>query len=726
MHRFLFIWCYLVFCSHVYGQPFLIEGTVRDNKAIPLETATVSLLQAKDSSWISSELTDSMGYFYFHSMAGKYILDVQLEGYSRLKVPIAITGNMQIADIFLVKQSEALKEIVVSSRRQYIETGQGKTVLNIAGNTNTAGANAYDMLKRSPGVTIGMDGNISMQGKQGVVVYIDDRPTYMAGKDLEDFLKSLTADNIAQLELITQPSARYDAAGNAGIINIKQKKQKKQGINGSLISTIAQSVYPYTSHNGSLNYNTGKFNLYTTGGYLINTSYLKTKTTRVIMNDAGDTASNIRTDYFIRETLSDYFLRTGVDYTVKDGLTTGVMLVGVYHPNEETDRAVTAIADHTTSTTYSNFSLADKGFIRKRAEGNVYLNGKISKDHNLRLNADYLYNKTSYRQYLSSRHYNVSAGGSSPGNIDIRSKQPFITDAISLKADYTGKVGDVSLESGLKHSSVVVDVNAIFDVYHDNWVHDTIRSNHFIYHEQISAAYISANKNLNERWKVQIGLRTEQAVIRGEQVVQHQSFRTNKLSLFPTAYIAYAANEKNQFDLNYGRRIERPHYRALNPFADYSLLYFYEKGNPRLLPAFAHNIELKHSYDKFITTTANYNRTRGLFYRVQKRDSATGGVYLTPENNASSHTVTMSLQVYKKLIEQFELTVSGMGYYSAYDGSINGEDIHTTAASGNVALDTVSRFKNGWAIQTNINYFSWQGEYCNQMGAISLLQCGCY
>lgn len=699
MHRFSALLSALFLGQCLYAQEYRITGFVKDKDGQAMPVANVSLLNATDSTWIRSELTDDEGKYQFTNAAGTYIVDVQLLGYLAQRQVVKLTADMQLPDFKLEQTNAALKEVVVSGRKQVIEQGPGKTILNVDASVTSTGSTAYDILKRSPGVTIDMEGNVNMQGKQGVLVLINDKPTYLAGKELEAYLKSLTGDNIAQIELITQPSAKYDAAGNAGIINIKEKKQKRQGLNGNLSSTLVQGVYLYTPHSVSANYNTGKLNVYARGSYFLSTSYLKSRTKRQLFDDAGNVVTDMDVDFFVKETLSDYALKTGMDYTFNEKTNAGLMINGAYHPNVETDITISRINDMATGASYSNYSLGDKGFLGKRMEGNLYLNHTFSKSHSLALNADALYNGRKYRQYISSSHYDVSPG-IAPQDRNIRSKQPFVTDAVSLKADYTGSFSnDYKLEAGLKSALVTVDVDALFDVYEDGWKYEPLRSNHFKYTENINAAYASLNKSYGEKWKLQLGLRAEQANITGHQMVQQEQFDRSNISFFPTAYASYKLNEKNQFELNYGRRIGRPNYRMLNPFAEYAQQYFYETGNPELLPVFTNNIELKHSLGTLLTTKLSYSITNGTINTIHKTEPATGATYTTLENNGYERSAGFSVQLYHKLTAEFEMTLSANSSYTGYGGIVDERDTFVTAWSNSFAVDTTARLGKGWTAE---------------------------
>jgi len=222
----------------------VISGTIKDNTGKGISTVTVSLLKASDSSWVKSTITADNGDFKFNDMpVGNYIIDSRLIGY----VPkvVLVKDNTVDLSIVLPKDEKTLKEVTVSAKKSLIELSLGKTIINVDGMISTAGNNVLELLKKSPGINVDNKG-ITMAGKGGAMILIDDRPTYLSGADLMEYLKGMSADEVAQLELITQPSAKYDAEGNSGIINIKTKKGKKDGLNGTVTvsagATLAEKL----------------------------------------------------------------------------------------------------------------------------------------------------------------------------------------------------------------------------------------------------------------------------------------------------------------------------------------------------------------------------------------------------------------------------------------------------------------------------------------------------
>ncbi len=684
------------------AQEHALKGIVKDDAGKPVVAATVSLLLASDSSWIKTEFTDDKGSFLFeHIQQGKYLADVQAIGYEHVKTPVSIPGNPLPLTI-TVKKNNSLEEVTITANKPFIENGLGKMIVNVGSSVAGKGSNAYDLLRKSPGVVVDESGNISLQGKQGITVLVNERPTYLSGTQLTDYLKTLPSDEIDKLELITQPSAKYDAEGSGGIINIVQKKNRKKGFNGTATVTPGIGVYPSMHNNAMVTWKKNRLNLYVSGNYMQATGFLRSSYQRELYDDNGGLETVINGGVFMKERFSDALLRTGADYDINEKTTAGIMVSGNYHPNTEVDDATDAIQDVQTNSVFYSKAKHDRGFLRKRIVVNAYLKNKPDDKNSIVTNADYTQYAAMGWQYLDNTNEDA-AGNILPGNLQVRSRTPFAIDAVSIKSDYTGEYSKhTQLEAGIKSSYTQTDNNAMFDMYTGSaWINDTARTNHFIYRENINAAYASLNKEINNKWKLQCGLRAEHTHISGRQLANGEHFERNIVSLFPTAYAAYTINKKHEVQLNYGRRIHRPQYNALNPFPVYTSRYHYKTGNPALQPQMTHNIELTHVYNNMLTTRVYCSQTNNVINDVLYKDEQPDVTYRRPENIAKQNTAGMSVTMYKKLLDWWELSVMGYGFYSGYY-----DEATTKHKQGNgygFSIDSQFVFKNGWRAESHIN-----------------------
>lgn len=710
MHKtvsFIILLLILISPGSASAQAGSVNGTVT-GKGTTIAAATVSLLNAADSSWVKSEITDDKGAFLLGDIAaGNYLMSVSVIGFATAFQSIAVaTGKAAICDVQLMPEDAVLKEATVTGRKPFVEMSLGKLIINVDGSPAAAGANVLELMRRLPGVTVSQDGAISMHGKQGVLVLIDDRPTYLSGDELAAYLRTILADEVAQIELITQPGARYDAAGNTGVINIKRKKNKRPGFNGSATAAYGQGIYYNKQGSLLLNYKKNKLNLSLNGSNMEAIGFANWEQDQYYKDAASGTVlSSAHISSRPVEHFSIGSLRLAADYDCTDNTTIGASVRGGYHPNSMSQNSRSLAIDQQGATIYSHLG-GSEGFIRKDLVANAYLTHKFSKESTLDINFDYLTYNNDPHQDLS-RFYYDPAGTIQSVTEGIRSHQPTLIDIYSAKADYTYSFAHgLKLEAGAKTSWVTTDNDAVFTTLQNNtWIPDTGRTNHFVYKENINAAYLSLSKSLGNKWDVRAGLRAEQTIADGAQYVHSRTFTRNYLSLFPTAYIDYKADSNNQFELNFGRRIDRPAYQSLNPFIYYSFQYSYSVGNPSLMPMFTNSAELKHSYKNMLITTLGYSATTNVISNILATD-ANGAIYTTDRNLASSTMYYATVVFNKDVTKWWSLNCSGMVYDQVFTATIQQQSLQKSLVAWGLNMDSQFDFGKQWKGECGIYYGS--------------------
>src|ERR1700722_14653747 len=588
-----------------------IDGTIKDEKGQPIEAVTITLLQAKDSSRLKETVTNKTGYFTFDNIpTGKYLVAASSVGYSRLysRVLQLTTGRVAqtLSPRVLTGTSTRLHEGPVVGRRPPIEQKPDRTIINVDASPSNTGSTAMDVLEKAPGVTLDKDDNISPKGKQGVQVMIDGKPTYLSSAQLADYLRSLPASAIDQIELMTNPSAKYDAAGNSGIINIKTKKNKMKGFNGNLNLTHTQGVYPKPSGSLNLNYRTGQFNFFLNAGSSPWEGFQVLQIQRKYLDDdAAQTVNSI----FQQTTVMHFInpeanLKFGMDYYVTPKTTVGFVVSGFR--NKEMDRSG------------SNIQLLSPGYVVDSLVYSPNTNNTSWKNGSANLNFRHTYDSSGrelaadldYVRYssVSNQYFNNQTFTPDKSLLDQSVLTGYLPSTINIytfKTDYTRPLAKgYKLETGIKLSYVNTNNTAnYYDVVSGKSNVDTTKTNAFIYRENINAAYVTMTRQYGKKWNVQAGLRAENTNYYGHQlgngltvINNDSSFSRSYINLFPTLYLTYDANEKNTFTLNYGRRIDRPAYQDLNPFLFFLDQYTYQAGNPYLQPQYTNNVELSHTY----------------------------------------------------------------------------------------------------------------------------------
>ena len=639
-----------------------ITGSIKDggNQKI-IDAATISLLKSKDSSLVKTAITDKEGNFVFENLKeGNYFVSASSLGHSKVySNSFTLTqeqNNINVGVLQLVPVNESLKEVVVTSKKPFIERRLDRTIVNVDASISNAGSSAMEVLEKSPGITIDKDGNISLKGKQGVKVFIDGKPSYLSGPDLANLLKSMGSAQLDQIEIMTNPPAKYDAAGNAGIINIKTKKNKTIGYNGSISSSVTQGKYIRTNESINLNYRNKNINVFGNYSFRHDKNYSDLTILRKFRDKNSKELLSIfdQQSKFTNDNNSNN-AKLGIDINVSKKTTIGVVASGFINTEKFDNNNITLLKNGMNITDSSTFASTEMNNKWKNFSGNFNLRHVFdTTGRELTFDADYIHYTQNSSQSLANQYFDA-ANQKNAANDTLISTIPSDIKIYSFKADYSQPLkGNAKLEAGVKASFVKTDNDAAYDyLVNGKMVHDTNRSNHFVYDEQIKAAYINVNKQLNKKWSTQLGLRLENTVSKGNQVTTNEKFERNYTQLFPTVFVGYEMNEKNNFSVNYGRRIERPDYADLNPFFFFLDKYTYQAGNTNLRPQFSHNIELSHTYAGNFTTTLNYTKTTDLINDVLDQNEEKNETFITKSNIASQRqygiTVTTMVPVKKWL-----------------------------------------------------------------------------
>jgi hypothetical protein len=691
-----------------------VSGSVIDGNTKTIESATITLLRIKDSSVAKISVADKKGQFAFDGVAeGRYLVAItavgHTPGYSEVFEISPSNNAVILKTIELVPAAKSINGVTVTARKPLIEQKLDRTIVNVESSITSVGGTAMEVLEKSPGITIDKDGNISLKGKQGVQIYIDGRPSYLGGADLANLLRSMSASQLEQIEIMTNPPAKYEAAGNSGIINIKTKKNKQFGYNGSLTTGFTQGIYPRFNESGNFNYRNGKLNLFSSINYNRN----HRKEVLDISRNFRDEATKNLVSIFDQESNmvnESHFLsaKAGLDYFATKKTTLGFVLNGYYNPRTWTSRTHTDIFNPNSVLQSQTGAFSQTKSKWKNISANGYFKTVLdSTGQELTGDLDYIqYRSTSMQPLISSYFNNMGQLTKTPDTLN--GDLPQDITIYSVKMDYSKPLKKgAKLEAGFKTSYVKTDNNARYDTLRNGQViPDFNRSNHFVYEENINAAYINLSTPLGKKWSGQFGLRAENTNAKGNQLSTGDSFKRNYTQLFPTAYLQYSANEKNQFVINYGRRIERPDYADLNPFIHFLDRYTFEKGNPDLKPQFSHNIELSHTYGGFLTTTANYSKTTDIIQQVIEQKEATNETFIKKANIARQNQYGLSVTGFKQINKWWSGNVYASVANSRFKGVVNNDNVSLGVTTFITQIQQQFKWGKGWGAEVSGFYRS--------------------
>ncbi|MHA4741934.1 outer membrane beta-barrel protein [Dyadobacter sp. MSC1_007] len=692
-----------------------ISGTVKDTRNETIPGATVRLLKAADSAMVTGEVTDANGNFRFSNLGeATYLLAVTAMGQkdftsAALTIDESHSAVALPAIILLPAKSIELKEVVVKAAKPLIEQEMDRTIVNVSAMLSSATSNTLEVLAKTPGVSVSANGEISLNGKSGVMVLIDGRSTYMSGADLAAYLKSLPGSVLDKIELIDNPPAKYDAAGNA-VIDIRLKKNRIGGFTGSAAIGASQGKYARSNDAVNLNYNRKKLNLFANLGY----NYEKNSTLddfnrRFYSADGGLISSVDLTNNF-RNARRGYNVNLGMDYTANTKTVYG-MIVNLNGSARKGDFTYHSSqfggADNGDGS--GNGSTASKD-VRNNTSVNLNMLHKFNdKGREIAVDANYLHYHSYGKQDLQNMKF--GSDGAATANDIFLYRIPSDINIYTAKADYVHPLkNNARIEAGVKSSFVNNDF--VFNHYNltDGLpVIDNRKSNHFKYREAISAAYVSGQKKWS-RFGVQLGLRLENTVARGNQVgndsVLSMTFTKNYTKLFPSIFLSYKLDEKgtNNLVLMAVRRISRPNYQMLNPFVFYKDQYTFSSGNPQLTPQYQNRVELKYQHKQLLNMGLSYNRFTDVIFTTTK---AEGDIFTSrPQNIANGYMVLLNTTVSGSLTKWWYNNTTLRLSRIKTKGPVYTEELNFSTNVARLEVNNYFTLGNGWTAELGGYYAS--------------------
>ncbi|MCB0520720.1 MAG: TonB-dependent receptor [Lewinellaceae bacterium] len=612
--KFYYTFLFLItnFCLH--AQSASIKGQLQDADGAAVIFANLALYSSTDSLLKKVETSDENGRFQLQGLdAGNYFLTATYVGMAEFRKEGIALGKGQQLDLGKLSFSPAATDLVqatVTADRAMVEVKPDRTVFNVQGTINSTGADAIELLRKAPGVTVDNNDNVNVLGRAGVLVYVDGKRLPLGGQDLSNYLKSLTADQIDRIDIITNPGAKYEAEGNAGIIDIRLKKDENLGANGSVNLTGSMGRYAQTFGSASGNYRNKRLNLFATLGGAKGKGYndmaFFSKQNNLLLDETNKSTNEwqngnarLGADFFIGKKHTAGFLFSGFDQNFDRGNTNRIALSQQVAP-EAIDSIL--VARNTAVEDRSNFTY------------NLNYRFDNSKGRTLNLDLDYGKYDMNGDRYQPNRYYNASETVLTSENIDSFNTSTGI-DISTFKLDFEEELLGGKLGLGTKLSRVASDNQfLVFDVNNGIPIQSDSLSNRFGYTENVYAGYVSFARPLGEKWNLSAGLRAEQTDADGElkafrEDLQQDPVKLKYLSWFPSAGLTYQAAPMHSIALNYGRRINRPDYNVLNPFNSRLSELSYERGNPNLKPEIVNNVELGWTYAYRFNFKIGYSRT---------------------------------------------------------------------------------------------------------------------
>ncbi|GAB2563623.1 TonB-dependent receptor domain-containing protein [Spirosoma areae] len=657
-----------------------LTGSVLEATNSPASFAVVKLLRAGDSTLVTGTIANEAGQYTFTNIAeGRYYLQASLVGMTSAKsqaVAVKAGQSVIMEPLTLVAAGQLLNGVEVRAKRALVEQQVDKTVLNVAADATAQGKTAYELLQQAPGVVIDPNDNIRMAGKQGVNVFIDGKPTNLSAADLANLLRATPAASIDKVELITNPSARFDAQGGAGIINLRFRRDKSLGINGNVSAGYGQSDHHRANAALDLNYRTKRVNLF--GNVAVSDNF---QITNVRLDRRTGGSQFLQRGYDSDGTKAIVY-KAGVDYALTNQRTAAQQTIGfIVSGNASANRFGT----FTTTSLIISQNRLDSSIVNQATNGttdqparnnrtNASLNYRYGDTLGLELNMDA--DITRFQNTSPNRITSEYSDGS--GQSLFRRQRRFDASTnitiLTLKTDFVKewKARHLKLETGVKHTDVSTDNDLLAFIGAEPERADVNRTNRFTYREIVNAAYASLNRTMG-KWSVQGGLRAEHANVNGrstdllQQTIQRPD--TAYLNLFPTAFVQYRATDNSQFGVTYGRRIGRPNYQDMNPFVYQIDPYTSQRGNPYLRPTYTHTLEASYTYKWASTLKLTYSRTQDFTTDVIRQEGL--ATYQTVANVGRVDALNLSVSMPYQFTKWWSTYMYAGATWNRFTGSLS-------------------------------------------------------
>lgn len=688
----------------------IVYGSVSDNSTkAPIQFATVTLISRRDSSAVTGGITDEKGKFRITEIpVGMYSVEVNFIGYkldrlTGVKLSPKETVERDLGKIFLEPSSTLIEDADVVGNKELMRLEIDKRVFDVSQNISSVGSSANEVLENIPSVEVDIDGNVSLRGSQNVTVLIDGKPSGLTGFSRQAVLDQLPASSIESVEIITNPSAKYDPDGMGGIINIILKKNKLFGYSGNVSHTAATG----DNYNGAFNIGkrNSKLNIFASYGFRFADRFNERKTNRITFDDISPIeliqegkGSNLRLSHNIG-------LGTELYLSPKSTL----YVNGSYQIRESNDE------DKNDFLIFPNINdlSAEVGYFRVNTEEDAGNNMDLNLGYELSfiprkkvLSVDFSYSNNSSQEVgIFNEFENQEDSFDYIERNDIGNSFQFYSGQI----DYIDRIGENwKLETGIK--STQRNVGSDFRAFTNSSISDDLlldesRSNDFEFGETIMAGYAIVGRS-SGKIGIQAGLRAEQALTDSYLVTTDSLFENDYFSLFPSGHLKYQFNKEKEFMLSYSRRINRPRTRQLNPFTDFSNPLLIRVGNPFLQPEYVDALEASYSFrtKSFqLMTSVYYKQVNGVMSRVVSVADDVSTVSYQNLNNSINQGLEL-IFTWKKW-KKWDMMLSGNAYKTASDGSNLDSDFSNEGYAGN-ANANITYKNNGWQIQGSAKYRS--------------------
>ncbi|MDB5201517.1 MAG: hypothetical protein JWQ27_926 [Ferruginibacter sp.] len=705
------------------AQPIesLTKIIVTDANKNLLENVTITLHRATDSVLVRTAITGKDGVAEFQRLrAGNYFAKASLLDYEQtVSAVFAQAENNQAIKIMMKDSGKQLGTVTVTARKPFIQKLSDRIVVNVDNSILSSGSSAMEILEKSPGVNIDQNDLVSLRGKSGVIIMIDGKPTAMTGSDLANYLRSLPSAALERIDIITNPSAKYDAAGNSGIIDIRMKKDQRLGVNGTFNIGYGQGVYPKFNTGAGFNYRNKKVNMFGSYNYAYRVGLNHLFLDRNFYEDGIYNGGDLK-DNYSKSPVNSHTGRLGIDFFPSAKTIVGFVLnTNFNHYTRKNDnRSIVVDPNSMPTSTFASF--AGNNDHGKNMVANINFKHRFdSAGRELTADLDYGAYRSASLTFNTTQYYRLDGSMLKP-SYTLNGDQDGRLNFKTVKVDYVNPLGKGSRwEAGFKTSFVSSDNDALFtDVSTGSPQNDVNKTNHFLYKENNNAAYINFFTTY-KKFDLQFGLRGEQTNISTEQKIGNVKFDSGYVKLFPTAFINYKLGDEKTVGFSVSKRIDRPGYSQLNPFLFLIDVTTYSTGRPGLLPQFTWAYEMSYTVKSY-NFSLSYSHTRNdqniaiaRFSEVFPNIATVADSNVTvqiPVNLSSSDYVGLSISAPMKISKWWTMLTNADIYFQQFNGQLGTTNLSNGKPAADIRVSNNFNFKRGWSAELNANFNS-GGQY---------------
>ncbi|KFF21074.1 TonB-dependent receptor domain-containing protein [Chryseobacterium sp. JM1] len=700
MRNFKLLYVLTLMIPVIFYAQYKVEGRVVNKEKEPVKNIEL-LFTAKNINIKTT--TGDLGNFTTELTKGSYVLTIKSPEYKYLEKKIEVNADTRIEDIELLTISKLIEEVKLTATTKMVFQKLDKTVVNLENNSLMNKGNVFETLKIVPGLVLKND-QISMLGRDAVKVMVDGRMINLSGDDLKNFLKSIPSESIKEVEVISNPSARYEAEGNSGIVNLVLKKAKKNSWNNNISFTddASKAKYLLQSVNNNFTYQKDKISVLLNTGYTFGDTFVK-QMADIFFSDPYylTTEQKINRNQFSGRLL--------VDYEVTPKTKIGLQYLGGINNDFVTDHINTDVRNASNERLYDLRGRGDMHSQVNNHSFNLHVDQKLDTlGRKLNIDVDYLRYNRDVNNIILSNQYD-------PGNnyLGINFYNKSIADqeinnySVKFDVDHPGKLINFNYGGKLTFTNTNYLLNN-YDLSSNNAL---TQSDQFEFNEAIQAVYVNGMRKFSDQWEGQIGLRSEYTQTKGYSAISNQTDYNKYLKLFPSLFIKYKVNDNNNLIFNYARRIQRPSYGQLNPARYFINSQISSMGNPYLKPSYVDNIELTHTYKK-LTSKFSFNINSNAYGTLFKMNDETKEQIVTFDNYFKSYGYSL-METYE--LNPFSWWKTYTTVFLNYSQSMKMTDYNLILRNGFEFFGSVNNsltINKSKTLSADINY--WYGSSFNQ------------